>query len=71
MFKENKLLSWERRNNVGDKPVSKITSFIELSCELNVFATALSWVKIETKLRDVVLCPHSGQVLVGQRKKLS
>jgi hypothetical protein len=68
---ENKPLFWEQRDNIGDKLVSKITSFIELSSELNVFATALSWVRIETKLRDVVVCPHSGQVLVGQCKKLS
>jgi len=71
MFKENKPLFWEQRNNTADKPVSKITYFIELSSELNVFTIAVSWVRTKTKLRDVVLCPHSGQVLVGQRKKLS
>ena len=71
MLKENKSLFWEQRNNIGANPISKIISFIELSSELNVFTTTLSWVRTETKLRDVVLCPHSGQVLVGQRKKLS
>jgi hypothetical protein len=71
MLKENKLLFWERRKNIADKPVNKKTSYIQLISELNVFTTALSWVRIKTKLRDVVLCSHSGQVLEGQRKKLS
>jgi len=39
---ENKPLFWEQRKNIGDKFVSKITYFIQLSSELNVFATALS-----------------------------